>query len=110
MHRFYKNVQADVNKNRLFYVCPICKQKYHSALLPFYFKGTTDQKRDDHGRNIAAQLADNKCTAFAVRRFSLRFNRCTVCGEWVCDKCFLSKEENDICKNCKSGPRERTED
>ena len=31
----------------------------------------------------------------------LQFNRCPVCGKWVCDECFCIEGKNgSVCKDC----------
>lgn len=33
-------------------------------------------------------------------RMSRKFNRCSVCGKWVCDDCFISNAGYGVCRNC----------
>jgi len=70
------------------FVCDCCGMEWVSPKKPY----TDGDRKAEH------KIAFNEALEKAMRFF----NKCPVCGNWVCDDCFDVEEieHGGVCKNC----------
>lgn len=75
------------------FYCDICGHVWSS--IPLSFSG-------DKGAEKSGSWKSEHEAAYerANREAMMYFNRCPVCKHWVCDDCFLIREDGYICKEC----------
>lgn len=108
MRHFYELVRVDAQTKRFYASCPVCEQKAFLGKLPILCRNSKRLSDCRAGKGGCRQLLYNRCTAIAVRRLSLHFNRCNHCGSWVCDNCFFPDSEDGICIKCNKQPKEES--
>ena len=83
------------------FFCDMCGKEWRSARYDFNPGGLSPQADP-----MAYQMLwiDQHNAAFerANRDASFEFNRCPVCGRWVCKECFYLSDTgiSDICMDC----------
>lgn len=102
MRRFYELVRVDAKTKQFFAACSVCGQTVVLGKLPVSCRNAKHLSDFRQGKGGLRQFFYNKCTANAVQKLSLQFNRCARCGTWVCDNCFTCNSEDGLCINCKN--------
>jgi hypothetical protein len=81
--------------------CDCCGKEWRSPAVSFETGGFTAVEYEGTRQMIWEQ--EHK-TAFdqANLEAHLHFNRCPICGKWVCDDCISMKDPGrEICRECK---------
>lgn len=84
-------------------VCPICSFQWRSKPIPFSRRNVpapTPGKQKIYG--LLWQREYIQAREKAIQEGQQRFNRCPMCGRWVCDQCFRICDEIDLCAACSS--------
>jgi len=100
MKHFYEQVHVDTSTFHFFAGCPLCDRKHFSGRLPWFCRSRKLSTHFINGKGGIRQIIYAKCNANAVQKLALAFNRCEICGLWVCDQCFDTTTETNVCRNC----------
>jgi hypothetical protein len=78
--------------------CDICGKEWKSPVTPF----ETDGMAIEHEEARTLLWAKEHSAAFEQANLEahIQFNLCPLCGKWVCDSCFVEKEQSDVCREC----------
>lgn len=75
------------------FYCDICSNVWKS--IPVNFSGN-----EKDGKSELWKSEHEAAYERANREAMMYFNRCPVCKHWVCDDCFLIREDSYICTEC----------
>jgi hypothetical protein len=80
------------------FFCDICGKEWRSPAVPFESGGMTTIEHEEARQMI---WANERKIAFEQANLDARmeFNLCPICGNRVCDECFIF--DRDLCKKCK---------
>ena len=94
---------SDTDQFSFSFFCDSCKKEWRSPEKPFIQDGFTLVEKQEAVKLLWAyerRAALNEANVDA----HLQFNRCSVCGSWVCDECFVIEgAEGGVCKKCSEG-------
>jgi hypothetical protein len=83
------------------FFCDCCGKAWTSQITPFTAGGLS---AIDYGEARQMLWQHEHKVAFEQANMDarLQFNRCSLCGRWVCNECFDSEgtEHGGICKEC----------
>jgi hypothetical protein len=83
------------------FYCDKCAKEWVSPVQPFTGGVCTNV---EHGEALKLLWANEYRTAFTEANLDARmqFNRCPVCGRWVCDDCFDFEvvRGGEVCREC----------
>lgn len=100
MRRFYEEVWVD-DTMRFFTACSICGKRKYAGRLPLLYRSKDSLGLLEQGKGGKyRQAAYNRRKTSVVQHLARFFNRCTVCGKWVCDDCFHPNAGYGACHNC----------
>lgn len=80
------------------FFCDLCGQEWVSQVKPFS-GGRCSVTENDEAKKLLWANEHRALFDEANLEAHMHFCRCTKCGNWVCEECFLTEEE--ICKKCK---------
>jgi predicted RNA-binding Zn-ribbon protein involved in translation (DUF1610 family) len=82
--------------------CDKCGREWVSSVQPFTGGMCTNVEHDEA---LKLLWANEHRAAFAEANLDARmqFNRCPVCGRWVCDECFdiRAAGNGELCRECR---------
>jgi hypothetical protein len=92
------------DRERFFFsfFCDCCGKEWISQIMAFRTAGLTAIDHEE-ARQLLWQQEHKVAFEQANMDARLQFNRCPLCGRWVCNECFDSQEiqHGGICKECK---------
>jgi len=92
---------SDKDKFSFSFFCDCCGKEWASQTMTFMAGGFTNI---DHEEARQMLWAHEHKAAFerANLEATLKFNRCPLCGRWVCNDCFDWNEpkHGGVCKDC----------
>lgn len=89
------NTEVEGSRESLIMRCPVC-EKFAARSRVAHFS-------DYSTFNALKAGIYERSMQSALRRLKRHFNRCTECGRWVCDDCFLCSgggESLSLCAEC----------
>jgi hypothetical protein len=104
MHNPLTKKRADHSTMEIFsfsFYCDMCEKEWRSARYAFN-SGSLAAPIDPMAFQLLWNEQHKAAYERANRDASFQFNRCPVCGRWVCRGCFYLSEVgvSDICKEC----------
>lgn len=75
--------------------CPVCES--------FSAKARVISFKDFTSLNALKAGIYERSMQHSLRKLKKHFNRCTECGRWVCDDCFICSDKSDsvsLCADC----------
>ena len=92
---------SDSERFSFSFFCDRCGKEWASPEKPFSQGGFTVVEKEDALKLLCAH---EHRAAFdeANMEAHLQFNRCHLCGKWVCDDCFcVERKTGGVCIHCK---------
>jgi hypothetical protein len=80
------------------FFCDICGNEWKSPTVLFETDGMTIEHEE--ARTLLWAKEHNAAFEQSNVEARINFNKCPICGKWVCDSCFVEKKEIDMCREC----------
>lgn len=101
MRQFYKQVQVDETEKRFYAECPSCGKRMYSRRLPMLCRRKDMLKHFSAGTaGGVRQTLYNRRQVASVQNLARFFNRCNLCGKWICDDCYDVLHDDGACISC----------
>lgn len=91
------------------FCCDRCGKGWRSGAVPFTEIGSPEIENHEV-RGMIWERDHRVAFERANLEAQFHFNRCPLCGRWVCDDCFrpLGSDEYDLCCDCAENPPQAT--